>query len=226
VCEVAAIGTSAFLRGNFVEIGLNRDGAFGTYTDSCPAGWHSRSDQEDGEIGFVADPEGTNWTAYHGDFFTPGSPEEGWAMEIAGTIYNNNRNLLGSPGMGGSLGAPECVTNLCGNRDGARVTWRSTTPAGGAIDVQQDYTILDGGRLHPGRRLPDQRDGQRPDRRHLHAQRRPRQRRQHPRRLLDAERDPGPAPATAMTWPGSEPARISPARPTRSRSSPATTAPG
>jgi cysteine-rich repeat protein len=145
VCEVAAIGTSAFLRGNFVEIGLNRDGAFGTYTDSCPAGWHSRSDQEDGEIGFVADPEGTNWTAYHGDFFTPGSPEEGWAMEIAGTIYNNNRNLLGSPGMGGSLGAPECVTNLCGNRDGARVTWRSTTPAGGAIDVQQDYTILDGG---------------------------------------------------------------------------------
>ena len=40
---------------------------------------------------------------------------------------------------------PECVTNLCGNRGGARVTWRSSAPVGGAVDVQQDYTILDGG---------------------------------------------------------------------------------
>jgi cysteine-rich repeat protein len=193
VCEVATVGTSAFLRGNFVEIGLNQDGAFGTYTDACPAGWHWRSGQEEGEIGFVADPEGTNWTAYHGDFFTPGTPEEGWAMEIAGTIYNNNRNRARQPGHGRQprrAGVRDQPVRQPRWRPGDLALdhagrWRDRCPAG-LHDSRRR-------RLHPGRRLPDQRHGQRPDRRHLHAQRRPRQRRQHPRRLLDAERDPGPA---------------------------------
>ncbi len=145
VCETAPIGTSAFLRGNFVEIGLNANGAFGTNADACPAGWHPRSEQAAGEIGFVADPAGTAWTDYHGDYFTPGSPEEGWAMVVAGTAYNNNREDGPIFQMPGAIGVPECVTNLCGNRGGARVTWRSSAPVGGAVDVQQDYTILDGG---------------------------------------------------------------------------------
>ncbi|MBK9032522.1 MAG: hypothetical protein IPL61_14630 [Myxococcales bacterium] len=145
VCEALPVGTSAFLRGNYVEIGLNGNGAFGTYTDDAPAGWHPRSEQGPGEIGFVADPAGTDWTDYHGDFFTPGSPEEGWAMEIGGVAYNNNREDGPIFEMPGALGAPECVTNLCGNRDGARVTWRSATPVAGQVDIQQDYTILDGG---------------------------------------------------------------------------------
>ena len=143
VCETVAVGTSAFLRGNYVEIGLNANGAFGTENDAAPATWHPRSEQAPGEIGFVADPAGTAWTDYHGDFFTPGSPEEGWAMDIGNTIYNNNRN--GEFNMPGAIGAPSCVTNLCGNRDGARVSWTSSSPVGGVVDVQQDYTILDGG---------------------------------------------------------------------------------
>ena len=143
VCDAVPVGGSAFLRGNYVEIGLNPNGAFGTENDVSPAGWHARSGQVPGEIGFVADPDGTSWTDYHGDFFTPGSPEEGWAMEIAGVPYNNNRN--GEFDMPGALGAPECVTNLCGNRDGARVSWRSSTPVAGVIDIQQDFTVLDGG---------------------------------------------------------------------------------
>ena len=145
-CETATAsgptGPSAFLRGNYVEIGLNGRAAFGTEVEA-PATFHPRSDQVPGEIGFVADPEGTSWTDYHGDFFTPGSPEEGWAMQLGTEIFNNNRN--GDYGMPGALGAPECVSNLCGNRGGARVTWRSSTPVFGAVDVQQDFTILDGG---------------------------------------------------------------------------------
>ena len=143
VCDAVPVGGSAFLRGNYVEIGLNPNAAFGTENDVSPAGWHARSGQVPGEIGFVADPAGTDWTDYHGDFFTPGSPEEGWAMEIAGVAYNNNRE--GEFEMPGALGAPECVTNLCGNRDGARVSWRSSTPVAGVIDIQQDFTVLDGG---------------------------------------------------------------------------------
>ena len=144
LCEVATVGTAEFLRGNYVEIGLNRNGAFGTHTNQAPAGWHSRSDQEVGEIGFVADPQGTNWTAFHGDFFTPGDPEEGWALDVNGVITNNNRSSLEFD-MPGSLAPAECITDLSAGRDGARVTWRSSAPVGGAVNVQQDYTILDGG---------------------------------------------------------------------------------
>ena len=144
MCEVAQVNGAGFLRNNYVELGLHTNGAFGSYTAQSPLGWHWRTNQLFRELGFVADPEGTNWTNYHGDFFTPGTPEEGWALAIGSNTYNNNRVGVLTQ-MAGELAPPECISNLCGARDGARVRWESSAPVGGMVDVQQDFTILDGG---------------------------------------------------------------------------------
>ncbi|MBN1612551.1 MAG: hypothetical protein JW940_38330, partial [Polyangiaceae bacterium] len=141
LCEVAPNGGAVFMRSDQIEVGVNVNGAFGSAVDA-PLGWHSRSDPGDAEIGFVSDPEDTAWSDYHGDFVTPGDPEEGWALEVDGNIANNNRydvtELLGS------LGTPECVpVSACGAAGEAQVVWTATDPFQGVL-VSHKYTVVEG----------------------------------------------------------------------------------
>lgn len=79
-------GTNAYLKGNYVEIGISGLGGFeGAPYDSLlmPAGLHYRSNNP--YFGFVANPQMDGWVNFDGDFFTPGSPENGWGFEIADT---------------------------------------------------------------------------------------------------------------------------------------------
>lgn len=79
----------AYLMGNVAEIGINNKGHEGTYDIG---GSNARSDQWDPAVyfGFVANPQNDGWVNYDGDFFTPGSPENGFGMEINGINYCNN----------------------------------------------------------------------------------------------------------------------------------------
>jgi len=79
----------AYLMGNIAEIGINNKGHEGTYDIG---GSNARSDQWDPAVyfGFVANPQNDGWVNYDGDFFTPGSPENGFGMEINGTNFCNN----------------------------------------------------------------------------------------------------------------------------------------
>ena len=90
------VSGNAFLKGNFVEVGLGPCGAFAS-TVAAPAGYHPRGSggsSSSNQLGFVADPAQDGWTMgnpnYVGDYFLPGTPEEGWGMSINGTNYNNN----------------------------------------------------------------------------------------------------------------------------------------
>lgn len=88
-------GGNAFLLGDKVNVAvsgvLGREG-----TNSIGPGFHER-DGVAGEVrcGFVADPEGSGWdlTMFDGDFFMPGTPENGWGIEIGGVRYSNNYNV-------------------------------------------------------------------------------------------------------------------------------------
>lgn len=91
------VGTSAYIKGTSVEIGIDGAGGFeGANTGvSAPlAGMHFRSNTA--FFGFVANPQLNGWagSAWDGDFFTPGTPENGWGIEVgtAGTTYSNNCN--------------------------------------------------------------------------------------------------------------------------------------
>ncbi len=93
------VGDCAYLKGRFLELGLAPNGAFGA-PRPAPAGFHpgagnwlydpgTATTYTSGQIGFIADPAMDGWTvgapAKFGDFFVPGSPQEGWSIQVGGT---------------------------------------------------------------------------------------------------------------------------------------------
>lgn len=102
-------GDCAFLQGRFVEVGIAPNGGFGSTVDA-PTGYHpnisslSLCDPARGTsvastryLGFVADYGRDGWTTgtppYIGDYYLPGTPQEGWAIQVGsstGTAYIPN----------------------------------------------------------------------------------------------------------------------------------------
>ena len=105
--DAQMMGAEAVARGKYVQIGLNQQGTFGASTAALPAGFVNTSadgrDDGNGMIGFISDTDknGFSGGSYDGDFFVPGSPEEGFDVEIAGANFNNNTN--GDFGISGSI---------------------------------------------------------------------------------------------------------------------------
>lgn len=83
------VGENVFLQGLYVEVGINQCGAFGSGA-AAPAGYHPT---EFIGLGFVADWESDGWETgspdYCGDYFVPGSPVEGWQLQIGSDTWAN-----------------------------------------------------------------------------------------------------------------------------------------
>jgi hypothetical protein len=131
-CEANGAGERAFIRNSYVEMGIGPEGAFGE--PAYPSGWHYRSNS--GQFGFVANPQRNDWASFYGDFFSPGSPLEGWGMEVGGVSVTNFNN--GAAGVPGAIGEPACEIDLCGNLGGA-VEWHG---AYAGLDVTVQYGIV------------------------------------------------------------------------------------
>lgn len=87
------IGADVFLQGNYVEEGVAANGAYGT-GGNAPSTYHARPDfgLTSGPLGFVADPAKDGWGVsapgfpnYFGDYFMPGTPQEGWDIQVNGS---------------------------------------------------------------------------------------------------------------------------------------------
>lgn len=133
-CEVVDGDNKAFMRNSYVEMGLGPEGAFGE--PSPPSGWHTRANT--GQLGFVANPQDNGWTSYYGDFFSPGSPLEGWGLRIDGIDYVN---FNGSGDIAGTLGTPECDVSVC-RQNSSAVVWTGQVAG---VGIEQQYAIADGG---------------------------------------------------------------------------------
>lgn len=81
--------TDIYLKGDYIEIGINPNGRFGT-NYYPPSDYHPNGTSNNG-FGFVANPLKDNWSTIYGDFFTPGTAAEGWGVEIDGVTYVNDR---------------------------------------------------------------------------------------------------------------------------------------
>ena len=85
-------GNAAFLQGTYIQVGVAKNGRFGTRSTGvfAPAGFSTNSGSD---LGFRADRD-RNGTFDDGDFFLPGGDFEGWALEAAGTSaqYDNGQN--------------------------------------------------------------------------------------------------------------------------------------
>ena len=84
LAQVAA--GDAFLKGTYLEVGISSCGTFGTSTPPPPTGYHNN----EATLGFVADASQDGWgagsPAFCGDFFVPGTPEEGWNLKLTATF--------------------------------------------------------------------------------------------------------------------------------------------
>ncbi len=87
------VGPDAYIQGTSVELGVRGIGGFegiDVLTSPVPAGMHLRSSNN--LFGFVANPQVNAWATFDGDFFTPGSPENGWGYEIGTTGVGKGNN--------------------------------------------------------------------------------------------------------------------------------------
>ncbi len=130
------IGGEAFLKNDYLELGIGEDGAFGTFANA-PADYHPRpfSGATEGRLGFVADSDEDGWDVgtpnYCGDFFVPGSPVENLALSIGNTNYINN-NLSGYFDIPGSL------SNYVSTSDVTSVDWNGSA---GGIEIFQKIEL-------------------------------------------------------------------------------------
>ena len=112
---------NAFLQGQYAEVGVRRNGAFGS-DQVPPTGFHHNYGNC---LGFRVDRSFDGWdqtSTDDGDFFCPGSPYEGWSIKVtdSGTAFNECDSNVGS----GILGTFDNLTTADGSQS---VRWTSDT---------------------------------------------------------------------------------------------------
>ncbi len=133
-CIGQIVGPNAYLIGDYVEVGIAGDGGFegaDTALGFVP-GTHFRSANP--YFGFVADATASGWVQFDGDFFTPGSPENGWGIELGGingVKANNNCQFYQSGTAQQITGA---VSDYVNNAGAMSVCWDGDY-AGSGYDV-------------------------------------------------------------------------------------------
>lgn len=154
------VGDCVFLKGKYVEVGIAPNGGYGS-TLPAPAGYHPNLGTGGGFtfwdpgagsasfssnlLGFVADYGADGWTVgspgYWGDYYLPGTPQEGWAVITGITpesqayipIYNTSFPTTGFTG--GLAGTNVGYTNSGGISKGI---WEGTD---GNLKIRQTTTL-------------------------------------------------------------------------------------
>lgn len=84
------VGSDGFMKGISAEVAVNECGVYCSQ-GAAPDGFHPNVLSA---IGFVADADEDGWDVgdphYCGDFFVPGTPEEGWALQHGANVYTNH----------------------------------------------------------------------------------------------------------------------------------------
>lgn len=130
--DAQIVSGEAFLSNGIVEIGTRDNASYGSDHDA-PVGYHPRTDNGN-TLGFVSDRDKDGWGVGtdDGDFFTPGSPFEGWALQVdSGTTIWNTDSITGIAGTN---------SNAVTAGGSASVTWDSTAPYDG-VSVKQVTSI-------------------------------------------------------------------------------------
>ncbi|MEZ6122428.1 MAG: Calx-beta domain-containing protein [Planctomycetaceae bacterium] len=144
----AIVGNEAFIRGNYVEVGVHAAGSFGTF-GSAPEGFHPYVfTPGTGNLGFVADFEKDGWDTSSnpgvipnqtGDFFVPGSPEESFTIEWGNGV---DEHTFTNAGLNGEFDIPQTSVTDVGNAEIDAAVWAGTATAGAEVlDVTQTVSV-------------------------------------------------------------------------------------
>jgi gliding motility-associated-like protein len=132
------VGVNAYIKATSVEIGIAGAGGF----EGCdvtvsppPAGMHYRSGTN--YFGFVANPQLNAWagSAFDGDFFTPGSPENGWGFEIGTSGISAGNNCSSLQQINGS------ITNWSHNFSCYSADWEGDYTSGTNLHFKINYFL-------------------------------------------------------------------------------------
>jgi gliding motility-associated-like protein len=129
------VAGSAYLQGQYLEVGVYVDAGFGAPT--APTGYHNNSGTSLGE---VYDWGHDGWTVgapkYMGDYTQPGYPQEGWALQVNGT-YNTAYAPWGIAGPGSLT-----TTGMTYSNSGGRIiaNWTGTAAAG-QMQIKQETRV-------------------------------------------------------------------------------------
>ena len=146
------VGTNIFLQGNYVEAGVQNNGAFGA--TGVPSGYHPHTTLGSGTTGtslsMVYDLGHDGWTtgtpAFMGDYTYPGVPFEGWEMQLGSARVQAFQGGMGATGSGGGGALSGIVTSYSMSIDGARAYWRGITSGGSSsIQVKKDMLVRTNG---------------------------------------------------------------------------------
>lgn len=151
----AQMGDDAvFLQGCFIEVAISDCGAYGTSEDPPTGPYGDYHEINWNGLGFIADHEKDGWTTatgsgepdFCGDYFSPGSPEEGWAIQIGSDIWENH--YIGCYGYGSFSGGPDIdgdvidYIDATGTKQGI---WQGTLDDGGyELTITQTTTFPNG----------------------------------------------------------------------------------
>ncbi len=135
------VSGDVFLKGRYVEVGIGHLGYYGS-DNAAPTGYHPHTSTK---VGFVADPDMDGWAtgtpAYMGDYFLPGSPFEGWMLQVDGPRCQGYNTGSSTSSLVCSAGGVGSGANLSYTTSGSKVigTWQ------GVIDSVQltQITTLD-----------------------------------------------------------------------------------
>ncbi len=156
------VGDCVFLKGKYVEVGIAPNGGYGS-TLPAPSNYHpnlagasftfydpgsATSTTSSNLLGFVADYGRDGWTTgtpgYFGDFYLPGTPQEGWAVHVGGVeseaYIPNYQFSFGPPPTGFSGTGTLTGTNLTYVNSGgvSRGIWQGNE---GALHIRQTTTL-------------------------------------------------------------------------------------
>src|SRR5438876_7935725 len=126
----ASTNGEVFLQGNYVEVGIHQAGSFGTNA-SAPVGFHPKGPSN--RLGFVVDMQKDGWVngtpPQSGDYFTPGSPEEGWSVQWT-DAGGSTKHTLGNYGLMGSFQVPMTSLTETSSGDTCSAVWEGTATSG------------------------------------------------------------------------------------------------
>jgi gliding motility-associated-like protein len=131
------VGTAAYIKATSVEIGLSGEGGFEGANTSLYTpipGMHFRSGTQ--FFGFVANPAMDGWTNFDGDFFTPGTPENGWGVEVGSSSGNKGNNNCANPN--DIVGS---ITDWTHNFDCYSVDWEGDMTSGTDLHFKINYFL-------------------------------------------------------------------------------------
>ncbi len=144
--QIYNVGPDRYVQGTLLEYGIDGLGGYegiDIVASPVPVGMHWRSGNQ--LFGFMANPQMNSWagSAFDGDFFTPGSPENGWGFEIgttgtvaAGTLQGNNCAYLQQ--IDGAITGTNTVFN-CYNVD-----WEGDATSGTDLHFKINYFLQAG----------------------------------------------------------------------------------